>query len=399
MASQEEPHVMRRVASGWLALALFGSGEATAGSAEPLTGHQLDIGIREIAEVYRLDPALIKAVISVESDFNPRAVSPKGARGLMQLMPLTASELGVELIHDPWENIEGGARYLRERLDRFGGDLALALAAYNAGEGAVRRHGGIPPYPETRRFVAEVLARYRTFQAEATPPRPATPPGEAGKEPEEPRQPEDARASPPAIIIEVEEGRPSVEALALLEEGIRLEREGRIGKAAERYRKALARDSSLEEPRNRLGLLALRTGRLDDARQELEAALRLRPESPRLLNNLGLVFHLKGEFRSALALFRKAWESEPSRPESALNLALAYAQLGRRAEAKALLETVLSLAERLPEAHLNLGSLLDAEGDRTGAIRHYRRFLALTEGQSSALGDQVRERVATLGNP
>ena len=116
-------------------------------------------GIVEIARVYDLDPAIVAAIISVESDFNPRAVSRKGARGLMQLMPATAEALGVVNIHDPWENIEGGARYFREKLDRFGGDFRLALAAYNAGEAPVRQHGGIPPYPETVGFVNEVLAR------------------------------------------------------------------------------------------------------------------------------------------------------------------------------------------------------------------------------------------------
>lgn len=386
--------MMRPTVSGWLVLALLGFGGATVGSGERLTGRELDIGIREIARVYRLDPALVKAVISVESDFNPLAVSRKGARGLMQLMPLTASELGVERIHDPWENIEGGARYLRERLDRLGGDLAMALAAYNAGEAAVLRHGGIPPYPETRRFVAEVLARYRVFRAEVTL-RPEIP--EATRAREAPPQREEARAAAPAIVIQVEEAQASPEALARLEEGIGLEREGRIGKAAERYRDALARDSTLGEARNRLGLLALRVGRLEEARQEFEAALRLHPESARLLNNLGLVFHLKGEFRTALVFFRKAWEREPSKVESALNLAIAYVQLGQRAEAKALLTTVLNRSERVPEAHLNLGSLLEAEGDRAGAIRHYQRFLDLTARQDSPLRAQVTERLAALG--
>jgi len=379
---------MRRTLSSWLAVALIGFGAALAGAGEPLTGRQLEVGIREIARVYRLEPALIKAVISVESDFNPRAVSRKGARGLMQLMPLTASELGVERIHDPWENIEGGARYLRERMDRFGGDLALALAAYNAGEAAVLQYGGIPPYPETERFVAEVLARYRAFKAEMPRSGLMSAPEPASRKPEE-----------PTIVIEVEEAPAPLEALAHLEEGIRLEQEGRMGKAAERYREALARDSTLEEARNRLGLLALRMGHLEEARQEFEAALRHHPESARLLNNLGLVFHLKGEFRVALALFQKAWEREPSRVESALNLALAHAQLGQREQAKALLAAVLRRDERLPEGHLNLGSLLDAEGDRAGATRHYRRFLDLTASQDFPLKAQVAERLAVLTAP
>jgi soluble lytic murein transglycosylase-like protein len=104
-----------------------------------------------------LDPALMDAVAHQESRFRPDAVSPKGAIGVMQLMPATAAALGV----NPWDvgqNIDGGARYLRAMLDRFGGDVALALAAYNAGPGAVERHGGVPPFAETRTYIARISA-------------------------------------------------------------------------------------------------------------------------------------------------------------------------------------------------------------------------------------------------
>jgi soluble lytic murein transglycosylase-like protein len=115
---------------------------------------------REIAEAARLHgvpDALIAAVIRAESDFNPRAVSPKGARGLMQLMPATAAMLGVRDVFDASQNIDGGVRHLRALLERFGHDLPLALAAYNAGEHAVAVHGGIPPFAETRGYVARIL--------------------------------------------------------------------------------------------------------------------------------------------------------------------------------------------------------------------------------------------------
>ncbi len=113
--------------------------------------------IRFAAERYDLPEALLSAVIRVESGFNPRAVSPKGARGLMQLMPETATMLGVRNAFDPRQNIDGGARHLRALLERFGFDVPLALAAYNAGEQAVLVYRGIPPYPETQEYVARVL--------------------------------------------------------------------------------------------------------------------------------------------------------------------------------------------------------------------------------------------------
>ncbi len=114
------------------------------------------------ARRHDVSPALVKAVIAAESAFEPGAVSHKGAQGLMQLMPATSSYLGVEDPLRPEQNVQGGTRYLREMIDRYG-DLSLALAAYNAGPTAVDRHGGIPPYRETRDYVARVLSYYRTY--------------------------------------------------------------------------------------------------------------------------------------------------------------------------------------------------------------------------------------------
>lgn len=107
-----------------------------------------------------VDPVLIYALMHQESTFKPRAVSPKGARGLMQLMPGTAARFGVRNIFDPAQNIEGGTRYLRFLLDLFNGDIALALAGYNAGEGAVMKYGQIPPYRETQEYVRRISRRY-----------------------------------------------------------------------------------------------------------------------------------------------------------------------------------------------------------------------------------------------
>lgn len=119
-----------------------------------------DTMIEEAARRYRLDPRLLKAVIQVESDFNHRAISEDGAVGLMQLMPEKASELGVKDAFDPFENLDAGARYLSELLRKYDGDLTLALAAYNAGEEAVRTYGGVPPFAETRHYIEKVQGLY-----------------------------------------------------------------------------------------------------------------------------------------------------------------------------------------------------------------------------------------------
>jgi hypothetical protein len=123
--------------------------------------------VEQAARRHGLDPALVLAVVSVESGFRPEAVSPKGAQGLMQLMPRTAASLGVEDALDPEQNLDAGVRHLEMLVRLYGGDLTRALAAYNAGQGAVARHGGVPPYRETRAYVRRVLARYRAKQAKA----------------------------------------------------------------------------------------------------------------------------------------------------------------------------------------------------------------------------------------
>jgi hypothetical protein len=126
--------------------------------------------IEDAAERYGVPVKLVSAVIRAESGFNPRAVSRTGARGLMQLMPATASILGVRNSFDPRENIDGGVRHLRGLIDRFPHSLPLAIAAYNAGEKAVTQYGGIPPYPETQDYVTKVLHFYGSPVGGTTPP-------------------------------------------------------------------------------------------------------------------------------------------------------------------------------------------------------------------------------------
>ena len=128
-----------------------------------LSEKELERVIARHSRRHRLHPALLRAVIKAESDFDPMAVSRAGAVGLMQLMPQTAVRLDVRDIYDPDENIGGGARHLRYLLDRFHGNLPLALAAYNAGETLVERYRTLPPIDETRRYVSKVLRYYRHF--------------------------------------------------------------------------------------------------------------------------------------------------------------------------------------------------------------------------------------------
>ncbi len=119
--------------------------------------------IAKVSEKYKLDPALLKAVVKVESGFNPLAVSSAGAMGLMQLMPRTAAALGVKDPFDVGENLDAGARYLKSMLDRYNGNVNLALAAYNAGPGAVQKYGGVPPYRETMDYLQRVAESRREF--------------------------------------------------------------------------------------------------------------------------------------------------------------------------------------------------------------------------------------------
>ena len=120
--------------------------------------------IREAATLYQIPEELVRAVIKVESDYDPRAVSRVGAQGLMQLMPETAQRMQVRDSMDPRENILGGVRYLRVLANMFNGDLQLTVAGYNAGENAVVKHGGIPPYDETEDYVVKVLTYYRRYR-------------------------------------------------------------------------------------------------------------------------------------------------------------------------------------------------------------------------------------------
>ena len=159
--------------------------QATANSITPT--HPSPVDLKQVVEsasgTYRLDPDLVNSVIRAESGFNVRAVSPKGAQGLMQLMPQTASQLGVHNAFDPQANVEGGTRYLRELLERYDFDLIKALAAYNAGPERVERYGGVPPYYETKAYVARIVRDFNkkklAAKAAAQPSAQKTAPGKS----------------------------------------------------------------------------------------------------------------------------------------------------------------------------------------------------------------------------
>jgi soluble lytic murein transglycosylase-like protein len=138
-------------------------------SKDPARYSRYDGLIDEAARLYQLPESFIRAVMRVESDFNPTVISRAGAMGLMQLMPMTARSMGVSDPFDVRQNIHGGARYLRILANRFRGDLVLTVAAYNAGEAAVEKYDGIPPYKETQRYVRRVLKHYYSYRSEGTP--------------------------------------------------------------------------------------------------------------------------------------------------------------------------------------------------------------------------------------
>ena len=129
-------------------------------------GHPYNPIIKKAADRYEIDPALVKAIIMAESNYNPRAISKMGARGLMQLMPATAEALGVEDCFNPEHNIHGGVRYFRQLLDRFDDNIELALAAYNAGSRKVRKYNGIPPFKATQIYIEKVFAYYELYKKE-----------------------------------------------------------------------------------------------------------------------------------------------------------------------------------------------------------------------------------------
>jgi soluble lytic murein transglycosylase-like protein len=176
----------------------IGEPKAAATVAAVPEGHaSLDEAVRVIAVRHALSPQFLDSVIKVESNYNPLAVSAKGALGMMQLIPSTARRFGVANVFNPVENIEGGARYLRYLLNLYSGDYPLALAAYNAGEQAVAKYGGVPPFPETQNYLVQVRKQMEAAQG-------------AGQENPVAAKPDARVPSGPAHILEIREPDGSV---------------------------------------------------------------------------------------------------------------------------------------------------------------------------------------------
>lgn len=135
-----------------------------AGSPLEISGFKFVKDVVRVADIHEISPALVTAIIHAESNFNPKARSYAGAKGLMQINAPTQRYLKLKNVYDPIQNIEAGTRYLRELFDIFGGNLVLAIAAYNAGPGAVKRWSGVPPYSETKSYIKKVLAYYDQYR-------------------------------------------------------------------------------------------------------------------------------------------------------------------------------------------------------------------------------------------
>ncbi len=171
----------------------------SAPATSPENPQKLDEVINSIGDLHHIDPDLINSVIHAESGFNPRAVSPKGAQGLMQLMPQTASQLGVANAFDPRANVEGGTRYLRELLERYNFDMIKALAAYNAGPRRVEQYRGVPPYYETRAYVARIV---RDFNRKKVAERKTSPAARAGGNKVQPGRPSRVKQGPAPVLAQ-----------------------------------------------------------------------------------------------------------------------------------------------------------------------------------------------------
>jgi soluble lytic murein transglycosylase-like protein len=173
--SEQIENFEQRPSAARLSLAPALSAREANAEGKPPGENSLQKLITRTASHHAIDPDFVTSVVKAESGFNPAAVSPKGAGGLMQLMPQTAAALGVKDVLDAAANVEGGTKYLRQLLDQYDGDAVKALAAYNAGPGRVNQYGGVPPYRETQAFIARVVGDYNRKKLEQQAPEAMAP--------------------------------------------------------------------------------------------------------------------------------------------------------------------------------------------------------------------------------
>ena len=319
--------------------------------------------------------------MAVESEFDQWAVSSKGARGLMQLMPATARRLGVSDSFDARQNIFGGTQYLRILLDQFGGDVALALAAYNAGPNAVLRYGGIPPYRETRGYVQKVQAQLGAgFAAPApssnaaafyVPSDDAAPGGpvRAGR----PAAPQGGAGASPHLLPLARRAGPHPRRRGAPAGGDRL-------LDGSRPRLAMADpiprgpfDQGLFLAHYNKGREHFEARRLEEAERQLEEAYLLRPRDPRVLNLLGLVYFRGEKLDKAEEVYRKLIAESPEAHTLHYNLGLICFKLGRLEDAESAFLKALELTQGNPKIHFYLGSIYERLHRYKDAIYQYRQ--------------------------
>ena len=352
--------------------------------------------IAAAAALHGVSVDLVRAVIQVESDFDHLARSSKGAQGLMQLMPDTARRFGVSNAYDPRQNIFGGVRYLRWLLDLFRGDVVLAAAGYNAGENAVLRYSGVPPYKETRGYVDKVQSLLGltptplrvTAQAAAAffAPDPGAPwrrpaaakasPERAGAAPARKGKLQPAQA---ARLLQVvgRAGRPPRDPEPPVG-GRRLQHDQGVGLAAKARACAnlLPRapfDQGLFLTHFNKGQSFYEERRYEDAERELEEAYLLRPRDQRVLNLLGLVYFKQEKLEKAEEVYRKLAAESPDAPTLFHNLGLIHFKLNRLEEAEAAFPKALELSGNNPKINFYLGNIYERLQRFQDAIYQYRQ--------------------------
>ena len=325
------------------------------------------------SSLYNVSVDLVKAVIAVESEFDQWAVSSKGAQGLMQLMPFTARRFGVIDAFDARQNIFGGVQYLRFLLDLFSGDVSLALAGYNAGENAVARYRGVPPYRETRNYVQKImglLSGRHGLPARVLPARRSSPSSPPFPSPRPRPKPVPVRPRIYYKWTDDDGGAPRGPHPARGRRGLHDDPRPRL------MRETIPRgpfDQGLFLAHFNKGKELYDTKRLDEAERELEEAYLLRPRDPKVLNLLGLVYFKQEKFEKAEEVYRKLVAESPEAHTLYYNLGLIYFKLNRLEDAESAFLKALELAKDKAKINFYLGSIYERLHRFKDAIYQYRQ--------------------------